>query len=164
MFSAAAFQVQTHTYLQRPNWQAVARALGPTTVTRAILAGNGTTANPLKLYLPHVNWVQPQSQKVRIGEIDVVGNVKRLALRPVRIVLPNGTLRWRTPMGKPVPSYAAPRGTRLVVRFRVANWIVARFVLDRPRRLSVRQLLGLAPHYFLRTPRDMLIFYERPGH
>jgi hypothetical protein len=163
IFSAAAIEVQTQSYLQRPKWQAVARALGPAIVTRAILAANGSTADPLKIYLPHVNWVQPQSQRILIGEVDIVGATKRLALRPVPIVLANLRLVWRTPHASPVPRSVSVRGARLVERFKVANWIVARFVLDRPTPLSVKQLLQLAPRYFRRTPRDMLVFFQRPG-
>jgi hypothetical protein len=32
-----------------------------------------------------------------------------------------------------------------------------------PRRLSVKQLIRLAPEYLHRTPNDMLIFFQRPG-
>jgi len=45
----ATIQVQTKPYLQRPDWRAVAHALGPATVPRAILAANGQTAIPLMI-------------------------------------------------------------------------------------------------------------------
>ena len=61
-------------------WRGVARALGPAKMPRAIFSANGLTADPLKIYLPHASWVQPQPQKVRVDEIDVVGATKRLAL------------------------------------------------------------------------------------
>ena len=163
MFCASAIQVQTHPYLERPNWRAVARALGPPTTTRAILAANGFTADPLKIYLAGSNWAQPQSVRVRIGEIDVVGDLKRLALRPVRVALPNHAPKWITPHADPLPAYSAPPGARLIARFRVANWVVARFEIPRRARLSVRQLLGLAPRYFATTPRDMLVFFQKAG-
>ena len=163
MFSASAIQVQTHAYLQRPNWRAVAHALGPATTTRAILVANGTTADPLKIYLARSSWVQPQSVRVRIGEVDVIGDLKRLALRPVRIVLPKQMPVWITPRADPVPSFSAPPGARLLERFRVANWVVARFQIPRGARLSVKQLLGLAPKYFYTTPRDMLVFFQKAG-
>jgi hypothetical protein len=162
LFAYATIQVQTHPYLQRPNWRAVAHSLGPAMVPRAILAANGTTATPLKIYLPHVSWVQPQSQRVPVIEIDVVGDIKRLALRPIRIVLPMRRPVWYTPMAAPVPRSVNVPGARLLDRFRVANWIVARYVLHRERRLSVKQLLALAPRYFRRTPRDMLVFFQPP--
>ena len=163
MFCYATIQVQTHAYLQRPDWRSVARALGPAKGTRAIIAANGFTADPLKIYLPHANWVQPQSQKIWVQEIDIVGARKQLRLRPVRIVLPKQPPIWYAGLGAPTPALAAPAGARLVDRFVVRNWIIGRFVLDRPRRLSVRQLIALAPEYFHRTPNALLIFFQRPG-
>ena len=160
-FAYAAIQVQTKPYLQRPDWRAVAHALGPAAVPRAILAANGQTAIPLKIYLRRVNWVQPQSQLVRVGEIDIVGARKQLPLKPVR-VLRDGRLVWFTPHGAPTPSVVSPKGATLVDRFVVQSWIVGRFVLARPQWLSVRQLLALAPRYFHRTPNAMLVFFQRP--
>jgi 4-amino-4-deoxy-L-arabinose transferase-like glycosyltransferase len=162
LFVYATIQVQTKPWLQRPNWRAVAHALGPATVPRAILAANGTTATPLKIYLPHVSWVQQQSQRVPVAEIDVVGDIKRLALRPIRIALPKQQPIWYTPVASPVPRSVNVPGARLVDRFRVANWIVARYVLYSQKRLSVKRLLNLAPRYFLRTPRDILVFFQPP--
>jgi len=163
LFVYATIQVQTKSYLQRPDWRAVAHALGPATVPRAILAANGQTAIPLKIYLPHVSWVQPQSQEVRIGEIDVVGDIKRLPLRPIRIVLPKQQPVWYRPVASPVPRNVDVAGARLVDRFRVDNWIVARYMLYSQKGLSVKQLLALAPRYFRRTPAAMLVFFQPPG-
>jgi len=162
LFVYATIQVQTKPYLQRPDWRAVAHALGPATVPRAILAANGQTAIPLKIYLPHVSWVQPQSQRVRIGEIDVVGDIKRLPLRPIRIVADRRQPVWYTPVASPVPRSVNVSGARLVDRFRVDNWIVARYVLYKQKGLSVKQLLALAPRYFRRTPEAMLVFFQPP--
>jgi 4-amino-4-deoxy-L-arabinose transferase-like glycosyltransferase len=161
-FAYAAIQVQTKPYLQRPDWRAVAHALGPAMVSRAILAANGQTAIPLKIYLAGVKWVQPQSQRVLVREIDIVGARKQLPLRPVRVVR-NGRLRWFTPHGAPTPGVVSPTGATLVDRFVVQSWIIGRFVLDRPQRLSVKQLLALAPRYFHRTPNAMLVFFQPPG-
>jgi uncharacterized membrane protein len=162
MFAYATIRVQTHPYLQRPNWRNVARALGPATVPRAIIAANGQTAIPLKIYLPGVKWVQPQSQRVLVGEIDVVGARKQLPLRPVRIIR-DGRRVWFTPRGAPTPAVVSPSGARLVDRFIVQNWTIGRFVLDSPQRVSVKQLLALAPRYFHRTPEAMLVFFQPPG-
>ena len=161
MFCYATIRVQTHAYLQRPNWRAVAHALGPATVPRAVLAANGTTATPLKIYLPGVAWVQPQSQRVLVQEVDVVGARKQLPLRPVRIIS-DGRRVWFTPRGAPTPGVVSPPGARLVDRFVVHNWIIGRFVLGSPQRLSVKQLLALAPRYFHRTPDQMLVFFQPP--
>ena len=66
LFVYATIRVQTKPYLERPDWRAVAHALGPATVPRAVLAANGTTATPLKIYLAGVKWVQPQSQRILV--------------------------------------------------------------------------------------------------
>jgi mannosyltransferase len=162
MFSYATIQVQTHPYLERPDWRSVARALGPATVPRAIIAADGTTADPLKIYLPRVKWVQPQAQKVLVGEVDVVGARKQIPLRPVRIIIPKLPASWYWATGAPTPAVVSPPGAKLVDRFIVHNWIVGRFVLDRPQRLSVKRLIQLAPEYFHRTPYNLLIFFQRP--
>jgi hypothetical protein len=168
MFSYAAIDVQTHAYLQRPQWRNVARALGPAPVERAVLASNGTTADPLKIYMPHVDWVQPKGAPVRISEIDVVGATKRVALatsvphaapsrEEAEVAVP------RTRYGRPVPRGIAPPGTRLIGRFRVDNWVIARFALLHPRRVDVYQLLRLAPKFFRHTPSALLVFIQHPG-
>lgn len=170
MFSIAAARVQTHPALQRPEWRNVAHALGAAHVPRVIIAANGATADPLKLYMPHVNWVQPQSRPRLIREVDIVGATKRLALvsahSPVSmpmvlsarpLVIPPG------PIGSPVPRSINPPGARLIARFRVDSWIIARFALRHPIRVSVEQLGALAPRYFRRTPVALLVFFQQPG-
>ncbi len=161
LFVYSTIRVQTKPYLERPDWRAVAHALGPATVPRAVLAANGTTATPLKIYLAGVKWVQPQSQRILVREIDVVGARKQLPLRPVRVVR-DGRWVWFTPRGAPTPGLVSPTDAMLVNRFVVQSWIIGRFVLDRPQRLSVKQLLALAPHYFHRTPDAMLVFFQPP--
>jgi mannosyltransferase len=160
-FVYATVEVQTHAYLQRPDWRSVAHALGAPLVPRAILAANGTTADPLKIYLSRVDWAQPKSQKVWVEEIDVVGARKQLPLRPVRLVLPNLPPIWLRPRGAPTPAVVSPPGARLVDRFIVRNWVIGRFMLDHPRQMTVNQLTELAPEYFHRTPNALLIFFQR---
>jgi len=163
MFAVAAVRVQSHPYLERPNWEAVARALGPATVPRAILASDGTTADPLKIYLPRVNWTEPYGRQFWIREIDVVGATKRLGLLAARpteaAVVLKGAIAH--PMGSSVPSSVAPRGARLIMRFRLLNWVLARFELRRPIRVSIDQLTALAPRFFRRTPDKLLVFFQR---
>src|SRR5581483_3453110 len=79
-FAFATFHIQDTAYLQRPQWREVASAIGDAPVPRAILAAGGATANPLKIYLPHVNWVQPHKRFVQIDEVIVVGTRGRLTL------------------------------------------------------------------------------------
>lgn len=168
VFSYAAITVQTDASLQRPQWRNVARALGPAPVERAVLASNGTTADPLKIYMPHVDWVQPQGKPVLISEVDVVGATRRV---PVAGSTPHAAPSReeadiavpRTGHGRAVPRSTAPPGTRLISRFRVDHWVIARFALNHPRRVNVHQLLALAPKFFRRTPTLLLVFMQHPG-
>jgi mannosyltransferase len=158
MFSWAAIRVQTELPFERPHWRSVARALGPATVPRAVLAAGGTTADPLKIYLPSVTWVQPPSRRELIREVDVVG-----ASKPLALIIPPGAKPAHPPFGSSPPRSRAPRGARLLARFRVYNWVVARFALDRPIRVTTGALNRLAPRFFRRTPQGLLIFFQRTG-
>ena len=167
-FSVTAIDVQTHPYLQRPDWRNVARALGPATVPRAILAADGSTADPLKIYLPGVAWAQPHDRLVVVKEVDVVGATKRLRLvvdqrrgsATGRLTPGAQAALGDLPIGSPVPRTASPPGARLLSRFRVNNWIVARFALPRPERLSIDALRRRAGQFFGRAPVSLLIFMQ----
>jgi mannosyltransferase len=164
MFSFATVRVQTSSALQRPDWRNVARALGAAPVPRAILAADGVTADPLKIYMPHVNWVLPHGRRSLVREIDVVGATKRLALVSSARVVATDLLAHRPgPVGSSLPRTVAPRGTRLLSRIRVDNWIVARFALAHPLRVSVDELTATAPRYFRHAPVALLVFVQRPG-
>jgi len=174
VFSITAVDVQTHPYLQRPDWRSVARSLGPASVPRAILAADGATADPLKIYLPGVSWAQPPGRAVLVKEVDVVGATKRLRLvAAARRGSEVGNLSPRAQaalgvlsVGSPVPRSVSPRGARLLARFRVHNWIVARFALRHPERLNIASLKRLAGRFFRRTPVSLLVFTQpapRPG-
>lgn len=163
MFAVAAVRVQSRPYLERPDWRAVAHALGPATVPRAILAANGTTADPLKIYLQGVHWSEPYGRRWLIYEVDVVGATKRLSLlpeHPTDIRTLRG--RHRGPVGRPVPRSTAPPGMRLLARFKLDNWVLARFALRRPLRITLPGLRALAPRVFRRTPVKLLAFFEPP--
>jgi mannosyltransferase len=160
VFSIAAVYVQTHAFLQRPDWRRVAQALGPASAPRAILAADGTTADPLKIYLPGVDWVQPHRRKQEVAEIDVVGATKRLALSQGTHPLATASLGVPTLRGRPVPRSVAPPGSRLLERFRVKNWVIARFALAHPERVSINRLSALAPEFFRHTPAALLIFVQ----
>jgi hypothetical protein len=163
IFSFAVFYVQTHARFERPDWRHVASVLGPAPATRAVLAADGDTADPLKIYMPGVNWTQPPARRVLITEIDVVGATKRLAL--IRRAAPAGSasLPLTAPYGRPVPRSVSPPGARLISRLRVDNWVLARFALRHPVRLSVNRLVSLAPRYFRQTPSSLLVFFQRPA-
>jgi hypothetical protein len=172
LFCLTAINVQTHPYLERANWRAVAQALGSAPAPRAIIAAGGSTADPLKIYLPGVSWVQPQMRRVRISEVDVVGATKRGALAapggPITPAGTDGESAFSTPggpqLGRPVPRSIAPRGTRLLARFPVHNWVIARFVLKRPQVVNVLKLKAMARRFFRHTPATLLIFMQAPTH
>jgi mannosyltransferase len=166
LFSVATARVQTHAYLQRPRWRDVAHALGPAPVPRLIMAADGTTAQPLKLYLPHVDWVQNQGIPRRIQEVDVIGvrndfPVRRFAGAPAVGIEPLVVPPRRS---WPVPRFVPPEGARLAARFRVDNWVIGRFVFVRPITVSIAQLIAEAPEFFRSTPRSMLVFEQQVGH
>jgi hypothetical protein len=167
LFCFGTIDVQTHPYLERPDWREVARSLGPGTLPRAILAADGTTADALKIYLPGVRWSEPRDRRILVREIDVVGATKtlRLVQTPARA---EQALRDTAaaklggiPTGSPVPRSVSVPGARLVARYRVANWIVARFALTHPERISINGLAKIAPRFFRRTPAALLIFVQR---
>lgn len=163
VFSWATIRVQTHVSLERPDWRNVGRALGAAQTTRAIYVADGVTADPLKIYLPNVSWVQPKKRSVRIGEIDVVGATKRLALAVDQSSAATVAGTSLPTEGRPVPRSISPPGARLVARFRVGSWIVARFALTHPIRVDIAQLIMRAPRYFRATPRSLLLFFQQPG-
>ena len=167
LFAYATVRVQTHPYLERPNWHAVARALGPAEVPRAVFAADGTTADPLKIYLPGAAWSESLHRRLVIGEIDVVGATKKLALQAAAPT-PTGSrghfetvgLAPAARAGRPVPALETPVGTVRLVRRRVDNWVIARFRLDRPITATISQLVALAPRFFHRAPVSLLVFYQ----
>jgi hypothetical protein len=156
--------------LQRPQWRDVARVIGAAPVTRAILAAGGSPANPLKIYLPHVDWVQPRSRAAVIYELDVVGTRQRLTLasegsastgvKPARgipsVVAPAA-------IGVAMPRSMAPKGATLISRVRVYGWVVAKFRLRHPWRIDLDQLNSRASLFFRHTPQWVLAFVQRPG-
>jgi 4-amino-4-deoxy-L-arabinose transferase-like glycosyltransferase len=160
MFSAAAIYVQTHPFLERPDWRHVAHALGPPLAPRAIMAADGLTADPLKIYLPNVDWTAPRNRKVLISEVDVVGATKRIVLAPVAHLAVRREAPASAGTGRPLPRSTPPPGMRLLARFRVNNWVVAKFAFQHPRSLSIRQLSAMAPRFFRRAPAALLLFTE----
>jgi 4-amino-4-deoxy-L-arabinose transferase-like glycosyltransferase len=149
MFVAATLRIEDQPDLQRPIWRDVAHALGPAPVTRGVLVAGGATANPLKIYLPNVAWVQPHRHAVLISEVDVVGTRTPLP------VAPKGS---RSTIALPA---RAPIGTRPLGRVRVGNFVVARFALPHPWLVDNDQLVAQAPRFFHRAPLFPLPFIQR---
>ncbi len=156
LFSLAGIYVQTHPYLQRPQWRELAASLGRPDIARAILVAGGTTGDPLEIYLPRARFNGSQTRAVKVGEIVVVG-----ARKPFKLLAPAGAPSGGVRSGSALPRSVAPPGTRLIVRRRVHTWLIARFALRRPLALSVGALRTLAPEFFRRTPRSLLIFTQQ---
>ncbi|MGI8429953.1 MAG: glycosyltransferase family 39 protein [Solirubrobacteraceae bacterium] len=160
----ATIDVQTNPALQRPAWRQLANVIGPASAPRAILAAGGFATDPLKVYLPHVNWVQPQGRKVLIAEVDVIG------ARRGQPVLPRGATSYTLPDGRPtagqngvaMPRSLTPLATT-VAHVRVDQWVLARFALRHPTWIDVNQLKALAPQLFHRAPIKLLVFFQTPG-
>jgi len=165
MFIAATVHIDNSDYLQRPDWRDVAHAIGAAPQTRGILAAGGSTANPLKLYLPHVNWVQPHTREVVISEVDVVGTRQRLTLASegASSSSTGKVLTAPAALGIAIPALHAPPGTTSLGRVRVKGWVIARFALVRPLRISVDQLAALARRFFHHSPAALLSFIQEPG-
>jgi uncharacterized membrane protein len=97
----------TDSRYQRPNWRAVAAALGPSRRARAIVVYDGLGTDPLKLYVPRVSWTPP-SASAPVAEIDVVGSPYQ------------------------TPDRTLPAGTRLIGSRVVAGYLVDRFAITSP--------------------------------
>jgi hypothetical protein len=138
MFVVATLAIQANPALQRPAWRPLARAVGASKVTRAVIAVGGSTARPLKLYLPGVSWTQPPTHLTTIREVDVIGT-RRQAL-----------------------GSRSGRAARLPARIRVFQWVLERLRLDNPTKVSITQLGTLALRFFRRRPKALLIFIQQP--
>jgi uncharacterized membrane protein len=120
-FVYAQVKVNDSPQYQRPDWRGVARALGPTSGTRAIVAYDGSLAtDPLATYLPRVPWTEPSNGAATVGEIDVVG------------------YRWQ------VLRHPLPVGARLMSTRTVNDFVVARFSIDPSRSLTRAQIAASA--------------------
>jgi hypothetical protein len=170
IFAFSTIDVQTNHSLQRARWRDVANSLGAAPVPRMVVASGGTTADPLKIYLPGVSWVQPQRRMLVTREVDVIGELKTVRLvgsrrPPGGLEAGFGTRRHQKPLtGLALPRKVAPPGTILLWRRRVATWIVARFRLAHPRRISILGLIAMMPRFFVHAPKSLLVFEQRMIH
>lgn len=140
VFADAAVTVQTTPALQRPDWRAIGRAIGPAAVPRAIVFAGDNYAIPLKLYVPNVNWVQPSNRQVMIDQINLVG-----------------ALKWLPPQrGR------APLGARLIGVGSSSGVGIDRYAFARPRSMSVNGLTALEAHLFRRYHGALVVFFQQP--
>jgi mannosyltransferase len=91
-------EVASEAKLQRDDWRGAAWALGPVTVTRAIVVTPDFAERPLRLYGGSMPPLPPAGADVR--EVDVVGNA-----RPVRFPAPRPPPGFQVASRKTTPSY-----------------------------------------------------------
>jgi hypothetical protein len=71
-FAYGLISINTDTQYQRPDWRAVAHALGAPSGPRAVIVYDLLAIDPLAVYLPGVSW-KAAPGPVTVGEVDVVG-------------------------------------------------------------------------------------------
>jgi mannosyltransferase len=131
-------RIDTDVHYQRPDWRAVARALGAPAGRRAIVAYDGGFAtDPLIFYLRGLPWAQSPAP-VTVGEVDVVGRT------------------WQT-IEQPLPD-----GVRLIADRTVNEFRVVRFAVDpgwqgMPTAIGDRASALLGP-----APSSAAVLVQRP--
>ncbi|HET6870762.1 MAG TPA: glycosyltransferase family 39 protein [Solirubrobacteraceae bacterium] len=136
-FAYGAIRIATDQHYQRPDWRAVAHALGPASGPRAIVAYDDLGTDPLKLYLRGVPWTNPGAP-VAVSEVDVVG----YALQTVADRL--------------------PLGVRLLSTRRVDDFLVFRFALERPQPLTAAQIGARAEQLLANGPPGQVVLLQSP--
>jgi 4-amino-4-deoxy-L-arabinose transferase-like glycosyltransferase len=105
-FLSAGIYIDEHAAYQRPDYRGVARALGTSSLPRAVVAyGGENDAQSISLYLDGAPWNPPPNAPVAVSELDVIGNTFQTSPRPL------------------------PFGTRLLESKPVNNFLVDRFAL-----------------------------------
>jgi mannosyltransferase len=133
--------------LQRPDWRALANALGGPRRVREILVPGGSNAYPLKIYMPGVSWIQHPSLPATVEEIVVVG--------------PHPAARART-SGTGSPRLVAPPGFVRLSSLRVGYAVVVRYLSLRPYHVTARRLAHEARLFYRRVPKSLLVLLQRP--
>ena len=138
VFAYGLVRINTDTAYQRPDWRAVAEALGAASGRRAIVVYNGLATDPLAVYLRGVPWTEPRGV-VRVNEVDVVGYA------------------WQTP-GRPLPADVKLIGTK-----RIGDSLVARFAIAGGWR-GTRAAIGTrAPGLLGPAPAGPTVLVQSPG-
>jgi uncharacterized membrane protein len=137
-FVLASIRIGNNAQYQRPNWRAVASALGTPTGPRAIVVYDAQLAtDPLELYLRGVHWGGAAASTARVAEVDVVGS----------------------PFDTPGPRRA---GASMISRRIVAGYLVERFRLAQPQALSTPQIAARAGTLLGPAPAAPAVLVQRP--
>ena len=139
-FLWADVRIAQNPQYQRPDWRAVASALGTARVPRVIVAyDGGFAAQPLAVYMPGIPWVSQPSEVVSASEVDVVGST------------------WQS-----TPSRLAP-GIRLLSRSAVNGFLVERFLIRPGWRLSLADFGRRAGALLGPGPASPAVLVQRPS-
>ncbi|MGN6870402.1 MAG: glycosyltransferase family 39 protein [Solirubrobacteraceae bacterium] len=134
-FAYGLIRIATDQHYRRPDWRAVAHALGSASGPRAIVAYDDLATDPLKLYLRGVPWTTP-SGPVAVNEVDVVG----YALQTVADRL--------------------PAGVRLLSTKRVDDFLVFRFSVGQPQPLTADQIGARAERLLANGPPGQVVLLQ----
>jgi hypothetical protein len=139
-FVYAQVRIDRNPRYQRTDWRGVAHALGTASSSRAIVAYNGDLAVlPLSYYLPRARWDIAPTTVLSVGEVDVVASIYQPALRSL------------------------PAGTKLVAHTSVANYVVDRFRLTPPWRLTTTEIAARADQLAPPAAPDSRVVIQAPA-
>ena len=138
-FVLAQIKISENPQYQRPDWRAVARALGTSPGPRAIIAYDGTLAtDPLITYVHGVPWKQPTGS-VHVGEVDVVGYT------------------WQS-VGDPLPSGVTKLGSK-----RVNGYLVERFSVKPPWSGTPSEIAATGHTLLVPVPASPAVLVQTTG-
>jgi mannosyltransferase len=138
VFAYGLIRINTDPAYQRPDWHAVAQALGSPSGRRAIVVYNGLATDPLAFYLRGVPWTE-RGGEVSVNEVDVVGYA------------------WQT-AGNPLPP-----DVKLIATKRVGDSLLARFSLGRGWRLTPAAIGTRAPGLLGPAPAGPTVLVQSAG-
>ena len=125
---------------QKPDWRAVASALGASASQRAIAAsGGGFAAWPLSIYMPGVAWTQTGREPVTVNEVDVVAST------------------WQA------PAPVLPRAARLISASRTSEFLVLRFAVTPALHLTRHQIGAWAGALVSPAASGQAVLIQRPS-
>jgi 4-amino-4-deoxy-L-arabinose transferase-like glycosyltransferase len=139
-FIYAQVRIDGNSAYQRPDWRGVAAALGSTGSPRAVVVYDSLGSDPLAFYLPRALWTPPAGA-VALDELDVVGSV------------------WQRPAaGRALGGAGA--GATLIGTKDVDGYLVARYRLEAPQRLTPNLIAARAQSLLPPAPADPSLIVE----